>query len=516
MPRLPAPGAAGGVVNLPQILTTDALLAYLGSRTVTEGPLSGQPFEVLPWQEQFLRGAFADVAHTAALSVARAAGKTSLTALIASAFLNGPLRVERGQVVLCASSFSQAKIAFRHVLADLGLASPTPEARKIWRVQDSANTATIEHKPSGAMLKCIGSDPKRAHGLAPSLILADEPAQWPAATAEQMVAALQTSLGKQESAKLLFLGTRPASEDHFFQRALDGGADYSQTHCAGPDDDPMLPATWEKANPSLPHLPALRKLYESESKQAAQDAAAMASFKALRLNMGVADIVESILIGVPAWQAIECDILPAADGPPILGVDLGANASASGFAAYWKSGRLQGHMCFGDSPSLADRARADHAGETYLRMHEEGGIRLHPGCVPDVSVMLAEAFELYGVPSLIVCDRWRQGEMADALRKIGATIPVLCRGQGFKDGAEDVRGFRAAVLSQKVYVQRCLTWRVTMAGSRVETDAAGNAKLSKKSQKARDDLAAAAIIAVAEGYRQANKPASKAARYAWA
>ena len=149
-------------------------------------------------------------------------------------------------------------------------------ARKIWRVQDSANTATIEHKPTGALLKCIGSDPKRAHGLAPSLVLADEPAQWPTATAEQMVAALQTSLGKQVDAKLLFLGTRPATEDHFFQRLLDGGADYSQVHAADPDDDPMNPETWVKANPSLPHLPALQKLYETESKQAAQDAAAMA------------------------------------------------------------------------------------------------------------------------------------------------------------------------------------------------------------------------------------------------
>jgi phage terminase large subunit-like protein len=55
-----------------------------------------------------------------------------------------------------------------------------------------------------------------------------------------------------------------------------------------------------------------------------------------------------------------------------------------------------------------------------------------------------------------------------------------------------------------------------MAGSRVETDPAGNAKLSKKSQKARDDLACAAIIAVGEGFRQANKPEKQALKIAWA
>ena len=32
---------------------------------------------------------------------------------------------------------------------------------------------------TGARVRCIGSDPRRAHGLAPVLVLADEPAQWP-------------------------------------------------------------------------------------------------------------------------------------------------------------------------------------------------------------------------------------------------------------------------------------------------------------------------------------------------
>jgi phage terminase large subunit-like protein len=483
---------------------------------VSEGPLSGQQFTLLPWESEFLAGAFQSDVFLAALSIARGAGKSAFTSLIGSAAINGPLRVERGQTVIVAASFGQARIIFNHILRDLGLHQMTKEDRKTWRVQDSTNTANIEHRPSGAILKCIGSDPKRAHGLAPSLILADEPSQWPSASAEKMVAALQTSLGKQANGKLIFLGTRPAAEDHWFQRLLDGGADYAQSHAADPDDDPQDPETWERANPTLHHVPTMLDLYKRESEQARQDAATMASFKALRLNMGVADTVEKLLIGVDAWLSCECDIQPQRTGKPILGVDLGSSASASGFAAYWPTGRLDGHMSFGSQPSLEERARSDHAGETYARMYDEGGIRLHPGHVPAVDEMLAEAFEQYGTPSVIVCDRWRLGELTDALIKIGANVPIVTRGQGFKDGAEDVRAFRKAVLSGDVSVPRALTWRVTMAGSRVETDAAGNAKISKKSQRARDDLAAAAIIAVAEGYRQANKPALKPARVQWA
>ena len=50
---------------------------------------------------------------------------------------------------------------------------------------------------TGARVRCIGSDPRRAHGLAPVLVLADEPAQWPDTTGERMVAALRTAAGKQ-------------------------------------------------------------------------------------------------------------------------------------------------------------------------------------------------------------------------------------------------------------------------------------------------------------------------------
>lgn len=493
------------------------LLGYLSGLKVSEGPLLGQPLTVLPWQREFIENAFSDGVHSAALSVPRAAGKTTVCAGVGAGFLDGPLQMERGSVVLVASSFNQAKISFSHTRHFLGLGTLTPAQRQLWRIADSQNVGVIEHKPTACTLKVIGSDPKRAHGLAPSLILCDEPAQWPEAQAEQMVAALQTSLGKQVDAKILFLGTRPASPDHFFERLLQGGADYAQIHCAGPDDDPLDPATWYKANPSLAYFPALQRLYETEARQAALDPAAMASFKALRLNMGVADTVESILIGVDAWQGIECDILPARQGAYVLGVDLGSTASASGFAAYWfQSCRLEGFMGFGSDPDLQERARRDRAGNSYERMAHEGGIRLFPGCVPDASLMLEQAFNLYGIPCAIVCDRWRLGDLTDALRKIGATrIPIVTRGQGFKDGAEDCRAYRRAIFCKQVFVQKSLTWRTTMAGSRVETDAAGNAKLSKKSQRARDDLACAAILAVGHGTRLAAQP-SKPGRVAWA
>ena len=104
----------------------------------------------------------------------------------------------------------------------------------------SANRASIRVNATGVVLRCIGCDPARAHGIAPSMVLADEPAMWLPNSRDRMLAALMTSLGKQADSKLIALGTRPASsKDHWFSKQLDGGADYCQTHSARPADKPF-------------------------------------------------------------------------------------------------------------------------------------------------------------------------------------------------------------------------------------------------------------------------------------
>lgn len=75
------------------------------------------------------------------------------------------------------------------------------------------------------------------------------------------------------------------------------------------------------------------------------------------------------------------------------------------------------------------------------------------------------------------------------------------------DGGADVREFRKACIDERVRPRRSLLMRAAMSGARVTTDPAGNAKLAKGGQgrrsRCRDDAAAAAILAVAEGRRRA-------------
>ena len=113
---------------------------------------------------------------------------------------------------------------------------------------------------------------------------------------ERMVAALRTAAGKQPHSRFVALGTRPADKSHWFAKMLAGGANYSQYHAARVDDPKFQKRTWAKANPSLFAMPDLLEAIRNEAKQAKADPALLASFDALRLNLGTMDVEASLLL----------------------------------------------------------------------------------------------------------------------------------------------------------------------------------------------------------------------------
>ena len=491
-----------------------SLAEYIGALTLSQGALAGHPFKLAPYQRRFVVGAFRGRGD-AALTLARGGGKTTLCAAIGAAAVDGPLAQPRAECVIVASSFGQGKIAFGHALAFLDpvIVRDGRGPRGRFRVQDSTNQASITDKVTGSGLKVIGCDPARAHGLAPSLLILDEVAQWPQHLRDRMLAALKTSRGKIPGSRSLWIGTRPESDEHPFERALRGiGVTYFQIHAARENDPPFQRRTWKRANPGLDSLPDLEEVIREEAADARRDPEALASFRALRLNQGVADVLRSVLVDVEVFRAAE---RPAASAPPrrgpyVLALDLGQSAAMSGAAGYWpETRRLEALACFPERPTLAERGLADGVGRLYVSMHERGELVVEGGRVSDIQGLLGECLDRWGPPAAIVADRWREAELRQAL-DIGAIPPcaLVSRGQGFKDGGEDVREFRAALLGDHVVPVESLLLRAAMSEARVVGDPAGNWKLAKRTEggrraQARDDAAAAAIIAVAEGRRRA-------------
>lgn len=500
-------------------MTTAAkIIAYMGSLVLSGGDHDGELFSVLPWERRFIRGAFGQPGH-ASLSVARGNGKSALVAGIAAAVVDpvGPLHGNRRECVCVASSFDQSRVIYEDVLAMLRTRYDLGD-RKTWRVQDSANRATIEYRATGARVRCIGSDPSKAHGLRPALALMDEPSQWDASKTEKMLSAIRTGLGKVPNSKMIMLGTRPAAEGHWFSKALAGvGVGYAQVHAADGTKLPFRLATMRRANPSLDHLPSLKAELIEEAKIARTDPASLASWIALRLNGGTSDVQESYLLDSGTWLRIEGQA--PIEGRPAWGIDLSTSNAMSCVAAWWPSGRVEALGAFPAEPSLTERGLRDGVGRAYLEMFDRGELIISGEHAVGIKGLLREALDRFGAPRIIACDRWREPELRESLKAVGIPLAALeLRGMGFKDGGQDVEAFRRAVGEGLVTPMPSLLLTAAMSEARTMVDPAGNAKLCKAAEggrrrRAKDDAAAATILSVAAGTRREAKVGSGRGAY---
>ena len=485
--------------------TSKALERYLEGLTITQGPLAGEPLRLMPWQKKLLR--LFDAPGDFALSTPRAAAKTSTLSGIACAAIDedGPLMQPRGEVVIAASSFAQAKIDFEHVRAFLTEKYGGKLDSKVWRILDTSQLASIEHRPTGARVKCLGSDPARAHGLAPSMVLADEPAQWDINKADRMVAALRTAQGKMATSRFVALGTRASTSDHWFSAMLDN--ETSIVYAAPPDADVMKVSTWHKANPSLRYMPHLLEAYKASAKRASRDPQEMAAFKALMLNQGVPDTVEAMLLDPALYAEVETNECEPV-GRYVLGLDVATGSAQSAAACFYPtSGYADGFVVVPAVPSLADRGTHDGAGDLYLRLKDRGELHVAGNRIADVGYLLRTALSKWGVPAVIVSDTHRAKEVMEVLE--AEKFPVtnyVTRRNGMIEGSEDLRRFRGAILDGSVHPRKSLLLRTGFAGARTVSDWNGNVKVSKGSeggrrQRFRDDIVSALVIAVAEGTR---------------
>ena len=503
----PLPGSLGW--DAPPLLARE-LIGWLEELTVTQGEGAGRPLSLMPYQRRFIRGAFAPGVSSAGLSMGRGGGKSTLAGGLGAATLDHPPMMRHaGEAVIVASSLDQARRAGRHAVRFLRSRPGVDlDDRRIWRVTDHAQRLEIEHRPSGSVLKCISSDYRRAHGLAPSIAILDEPAQWAPSTGERLLAALETSLGKVDGSRLIIIGTRPASPEHWWEQLLEDGLDYSQVHAARPSDPPWQRRTWERANPAIRFMPALLAAYRREAARARRDAARRAAFEALRLNLGVPEAIGGVpLLDAGEWERAEGDVPRCEWREPIWGLDLGTSAAMSAVACQWASGRLEAMAAFPATPDLGSRGDRDGVGSRYLRLQERGELITAGERAVDLSELLAEALARWGQPSTIVADRWRQDEAMDAARAAGvfpdSWVP---RGMGWRDGAEDVRRAQHALLGGRVTPVRSLLLRGAIAEVRLISDAAGNHKIAQGAEggrrsRARDDAAVAAVLAMAEAER---------------
>ena len=478
-------------------VNAEAIISWMQQQVVTQGALAGQHFVLRSWQIDALEALYGTRGATeAAVSMARGGGKTTFAGLLAAAHVapGAPLVQPNAECVVVAPTHGQARIAFRQ---SLDILRPQIEVlgRKQFKIEDSSNRCSLKHLGSGAMIKCIGSNPANAHGLQPAF--QDEPAQEPPSTSDRMRAAMTTSMGKIPNAKILSAGTQPADSDHWFSKLLKtrDRNTYRKLYAARPNDDPFSVKTIRRANPDIDQNPDLLATIKAEARAARDDPMKLAAYRAYRLNLGTADTVTEHLIDLDRYRDREAE--PPAEGPFALGLDLATTGIAAA-AAYWPaSGRLDALIGVGAIPDLAERGRLDGVGTVYLRAHQRGELIISGGHALDIYGFLDAVLDRFGEPVAVAFDNWKINELRDALAR---AIPyaIQHRRHGIQAMAEDCRAFRRLFDLDDVIPVENVALRDAMRWSMIGYDPKGNISLVRASSSMRkpNDAAAASTLAV--------------------
>ncbi|WP_415402794.1 terminase large subunit domain-containing protein [Tateyamaria sp. SN3-11] len=499
----------------------EKLIAFVESLKVPTGPLAGQKIVLAEYQKRFIRGCSDPANMIGVLSIARGNAKTCLGAALALAHLCGKwMPTPQREILLAAKNRDQAKVAFRYLV---GLSQSLPKSERDQITTRHGYKLELDFKGrGGGEARCIPADGASILGTSPTLALLDERAAWPAEKGDDLENAILSGLGKRNG-KCLILSTAGDNDANSFSRWCDEDLDgtYRQVHEPSEqglpaDDAPSLleanPGASEGIGPSLEWLQAQAR------RAIARGGSALSSFRNLNRNERVSIESRSVVLTVDQWLTCESESLPPADGPCVLGVDLGGSVSMSAAAFYWpETGRLECVATLPSEPSLADRGQSDGVKSAYVEMARAGELNTLGGKVVPAAKWLRQVLALRPDAQIqsIIGDRFRLSEFQEAMANADCRLPFISRGMGFKDGSEDVERFRSAAYDGHVQTAPSLLLRHAFGGAVVVVDPAQNCKLAKGRSRARIDAAAATILAVAEGRRRVAVKAKKS-RVVWA
>ena len=151
----------------------------------------------------------------------------------------------------------------------------------------------------------------------------------------------------------------------------------------------------------------------------------------------------------------------------------------------------------------------------YTKLMANGSLSVAQGLRVQPPSALWEAIcDKWGVPVKVVCDRFRLSDLRDAIGNACAIEPRVTQ---WSSSSQDIRALRKICRDGPLSVDpgsRNLLV-VSMSAAHVQNDNAGNSRLIKKesNNKARDDVAAASVLA-AGAFERANSAPVKKLSYA--
>ena len=486
----------------------DRAVKFIENLRHTKAKWAGKRFWLLPWQETLVRDIFGTVKEdgtrqfrTAYVEICKKVGKSERAAAIALYLLyadNEP----SAEVYGAAADRQQASIVFDVAKRMVEL---TPALLKRSKIMGA--TKRIVNYSNAGIYQVLSADVGNKHGFSVSGLVFDEIHNQPNRNLYDVLTKgssdaranplhfIITTAGNDRNSIAFELHTKALDilngrrEDPTFYPVVYGLAD---------DEDWTDEKNWYKVNPSLGYTVEIDRLRDA-FREAQQNPADEVTFRWLRLNQWVSSTVAWIPDQIYALgnEAIDMESLKGREC--YGGLDLSSSGDITAFVLVFpphngKEKYVILPFFWVPQDTIPLRVRCTSVpydkwqAQGYL-MATEGNV-IHYGFI---ETFIDDLGKIYNIKE-IAYDRWGAVEMTQALEGMGFTVVPF--GQGFSSMSPPTKRFYELLMEGKMVhgAHPVLRW---MAGNVVvDTDPAGNIKVTKRRSPDKVDGIVAAIMAL--------------------
>lgn len=486
----------------------DKAVKFIEMLPHTKGEWEGQPFWLLPWQEQIIRDIFGVVKEdgyrqfrTAYIEIPKKQGKSELAAAIALYLLyadNEP----SAEVFSAASDRQQASIVFDVAKR---MVEMTPALQKRSKIM-TAGKRVVNFSNAG-YYQVVSADVGGKHGYSISGLVFDElhtqPNRklWDVLTKGSGDARRQplhvaiTTAGVERNSICFELHTK--SLDLIAGKRIDPTF-YPVVYSLPMEEDWTLEKNWYKVNPSLGYTVPVERMREAFL-QAQGNPAEESVFRTLRLSQWVGSEVAWIPDNIYKKGDIPIDVRSLEGRECYAGLDLSSSGDITALVLMFPP-RIEDekYIClpFFWVPEDTIPLRVQRTSVPYDNWVAQGYMMSTPGNVIDYAYIQNTIEELslkYHILE-IAFDRWGSNMLVERLTEMGLTVVPF--GQGYKDMSPPSREFYEQLMKGNMIHggNPILRW---MCGNVViEKDPAGNIKPTKSKSADKIDGVVAAIMAL--------------------
>ena len=472
----------------------------------TIGEWAGKPLELLKWQiDDIIYPLFGWVDkdglrrfRTAYIEIAKKNGKSTMCSGLALYLLAGD-NEPGAQVYTAAASRDQATIVYREASK---MATGSPLLRDYVVPRDSVKHLSIPS--TNSFLKALAADSFRQEGINWNGLIFDELHAQPD---RRLWDALRYG-GASRREPLLISITTAGFDRHSIcyeqrlhaERVLEGNSEdlnfFGYIRAAEPEDDWGKLKTWKKANPSLGVTVKTDDL-KSAYIEAKENPTKENAFKRYRLNVWTEQ--DERWMSMQRWDQCAGEVIEAElqGRECFAGLDLASTRDVAAFCMVFKEpdGSYSVIPRFWiPKENALERVRRDRV--PYLTWAKAGLVTLTEGDIIDFDVIrrdIQDLGDMYNVQEVAI-DRWNAAQITTQLA--GDGFEMISFGQGFASMSSPTKELEKLIYSKQLKHGGNPVLRWMMANCAIETDAAGNIKVSKKRSQEKIDGIVSLIMAI--------------------